>query len=71
MTGLQKLEEVIGKLWRRSGVVVLCKANARVRQTLMRAGVLAALGKELPGNAGRCDRALRADRAAGTTVLRP
>ncbi|CAG9164526.1 SulP family inorganic anion transporter [Cupriavidus pinatubonensis] len=45
MTGLQTLEEVIGKLRERGVAVVLCEANARVRQKLMRAGVLAALGE--------------------------
>jgi SulP family sulfate permease len=45
MTGLQTLEEVIGKLRHRGVAVVLCEANARVRQKLVRAGVLAALGE--------------------------
>ena len=45
MTGLQTLEEVIGKLRQRGVAVVLCEANARVRQKLKRAGVLAALGE--------------------------
>ena len=45
MTGLQTLEEVIGKLRQRGVAVVLCEANARVRQKLVRAGVLAALGE--------------------------
>ncbi|QYY28008.1 MULTISPECIES: SulP family inorganic anion transporter [Cupriavidus] len=45
MTGLQTLDEVIGKLRERGVAVVLCEANARVRQKLMRAGVLAALGE--------------------------
>jgi SulP family sulfate permease len=45
MTGLQTLEEVIGKLRERGVIVVLCEANGRVRQKLMRAGVLAALGE--------------------------
>ena len=46
MTGLQTLEAVIRTLRRRGVAVVLAEANARVRQKLERAGVLAALGQQ-------------------------
>ncbi|NOV24706.1 STAS domain-containing protein [Cupriavidus necator] len=45
MTGLQTLEAVIVTLQKRGVAVVLAEANARVREKLARAGVLAALGE--------------------------
>ncbi|SOZ18484.1 putative sulphate transporter, SulP family [Cupriavidus taiwanensis] len=45
MTGLQTLEAVIVTLQKRGVAVVLAEANARVRDKLARAGVLAALGE--------------------------
>lgn len=45
MTGLQTLEAVIVTLQQRGVAVVLAEANARVREKLARAGVLAALGE--------------------------
>ncbi|MDQ0139830.1 SulP family inorganic anion transporter [Cupriavidus necator] len=45
MTGLQTLEAVIVTLQKRGVEVVLAEANARVREKLARAGVLAALGE--------------------------
>ncbi|NSX14233.1 STAS domain-containing protein [Cupriavidus taiwanensis] len=46
MTGLQTLEAVIVTLQKRGVAVVLAEANARVREMLARAGVLAALGED-------------------------
>ncbi|MDN0073479.1 SulP family inorganic anion transporter [Crenobacter sp. SG2303] len=43
ITGLQTLEEVIGKLRKRGVRVMLCEANHRVRGKLAKAGVLALL----------------------------
>lgn len=40
LTGIQTLEEVLGKLVRRGMVVVLCEANERVKGKLLRAGVI-------------------------------
>ena len=40
ITGIQTLEEVIGKLRKRGVVVVLCEANPRVLAKLRTAGVL-------------------------------
>jgi SulP family sulfate permease len=46
ITGIQTLEEVIGK-WQRRGVrVMLCEANPRVRGKLAKAGLLQMLGEE-------------------------
>src|SRR5262249_29288068 len=40
ITGIQTLEEVVGKLRKRGVKVVLCEANQRVTAKLRRAGVL-------------------------------
>jgi SulP family sulfate permease len=46
ITGLQTLEEVIGK-WQKRGVrVMLCEANKRVKDKLKRAGLLGMIGAE-------------------------
>jgi len=46
MTGLQTLEEVIGKM-QKSGVrIILCEANDRVKGKMQRAGLLAAIRPE-------------------------
>lgn len=47
MTGLQTLEEVIGKMQKRGVRVMLCEANTRVKGKLARAGLLEIVG---PGN---------------------
>ncbi|MDF3036731.1 MAG: Sulfate transporter/antisigma-factor antagonist STAS:Xanthine/uracil/vitamin permease:sulfate, partial [Paucimonas sp.] len=44
MTGLQTLEEVIGKLMKRGVRVRLCEANERVRTKLERAGIIEMIG---------------------------
>lgn len=45
ITGLQTLEEVIGKLKKRGVAVLLSEANPRVQGKLRKAGVLAAVGE--------------------------
>ena len=46
ITGIQTLEEVIGKLQKRGVRVMLCEANQRVRDKLSRAGLLQMIGAE-------------------------
>ncbi len=57
ITGIQTLEEVIGKLRGRGVTVVLCEANERVKAKLVRAGVIAA--SETDGYADQLAAALR------------
>jgi len=64
ITGLQTLDEVVGKLKQRGVAVVISEANARVRNKLARAGVLAALGEgnyadSLEDALARCEALLR------------
>jgi sulfate permease, SulP family len=44
ISGIQTLEEVIGKFHKRHINVLLCEANARVRKKLDRAGIIALIG---------------------------
>ncbi|MEO7493857.1 MAG: SulP family inorganic anion transporter [Massilia sp.] len=46
MTGLKTLEEVIGVMQRRGVRVMLCEANARVRDKLTVAGLVALIGRD-------------------------
>ncbi len=46
ITGIQSLEEVIGKLQKRGVRVMLCEANQRVRHKLAKAGLLQMIGAE-------------------------
>lgn len=46
ITGLQTLEEVIGKLQKRGVRVMLCEANPRVKGKLARTGLLEIIGSE-------------------------
>jgi SulP family sulfate permease len=47
ITGIQTLEEVIGKLRKRGVLVLLCEANSRVHAKLQTAGVLGAGAENL------------------------
>lgn len=66
ITGLQTLEEAIGHLQARGVRVFLCEANARVKQKLRRAGLLALVGPD--GYAGSFSVALA---RAGTVADGP
>jgi SulP family sulfate permease len=46
ITGIQTLEEVIGKLQKRGVRVMLCEANPRVREKLAKAGLLELIGTD-------------------------
>lgn len=60
MTGLQTLDEVIGKLEKRGIAVLICEANELVRGKLAKAGILAAVGdgnylESFAAAVARCD----------------
>lgn len=66
MTGLQVLDEVIGKLHKRGVVVLVSEANDRVRGKLRKAGILATLGE--PNYVSTfADAIARCDAIAGTS----
>jgi SulP family sulfate permease len=44
ISGIQTLEEVIGKFHKRHIQVILCEANTRVKKQLERAGIIASIG---------------------------
>jgi SulP family sulfate permease len=46
ISGIQTLEEVIGKLRKRGIEVALCEANPRVKKKLERAGIIALVGED-------------------------
>jgi SulP family sulfate permease len=64
ITGLQTLDEVIGKLRKRGVTVLLCEANARVHTKLQNAGVLR-------DGADYCDSLKNALLRAGDQTHRP
>ncbi len=61
ITGIQTLEEVVGKLRRRGVRVILCEANERVERKLRKAGVLG--GAQPDGYVPRLSDAVRASAA--------